>query len=99
MPLNLDFTGMTEEEIDSYCEAHADEICAYAHSLDPNHTTPMTTAETGTLALRSARHANDRQRVCNLVEEARRTGSSPERIARLLRLPVGEVQARYSSTG
>lgn len=98
MPLNLDFTGMTEEEIDSYCEAHADEICAYAHSLDPNHTTPMTTAEQG-LWRSALRAANDRQHVCDLVEEARRTGSSPERIAKLLRLPVDEVQALYSSTG
>ncbi|WP_419908715.1 hypothetical protein [Candidatus Poriferisodalis sp.] len=98
MPLNLDFSGMTEEEIDSYCEAHADEICAYAHSLDPNHTTPMTTAEQE-LWRCALRAANDGQRVCDLVEEARRTGSSPERIAKLLRLPVDEVQALYSSTG
>lgn len=98
MPLNLDFTGMTEEEIDRYCEAHADEICAYAHSLDPTHTTPMTTAEQE-LWRCALRAASDRQHVCDLVEEALRTGSSPERIARLLRLPVDEVQARYSSTG
>lgn len=98
MPLNLDFTGMTEEEIDSYCEAHADEICAYAHSLDPNQTTPMTTAEQE-LWRCALRAASDRQLVCDLVEEARRTGSSPERIARLLRLPVDEMRARYSSTG
>lgn len=97
MPLNLDFTGMTEEEIDSYCEAHADEICAYAHSLDPKHTTPMTAAEQE-LWRCALRAASDRQRVCDLVEEARRTGSSPERIAKLLRLPVDEVQARYSRT-
>ncbi|WP_420440494.1 hypothetical protein [Candidatus Poriferisodalis sp.] len=97
MPLNLDFTGMTEEEIDSYCEAHADEICAYAHSLDPGHTTPMTAAEQQ-LWRWALSATNDRQQVCDLVADARRTGSSPERIARLLALPVHEVQTRYSRT-
>lgn len=97
MPLNLDFTGMTEEEIDSYCEAHADEICAYAHSLDPGHATPMTAAEQQ-LWRYALSATNDRQQVCDLVANARRTGSSPERIADLLRLPVDELQARFGST-
>lgn len=98
MPLNLDFTGMTDEEIDSYCKAHADEICAYAHSLDPDHATPMTAAEQQLWHIGLA-PVKDRHRVCELIEDARRTGSSPERVAKLLRLSVDEVQTRFVTTG
>lgn len=98
MPLSLDFTGMTEEEIDSYCETHADEICEYAHSLDPEHAATMTAAEQRLWSYALAASSDCRD-MCDLVAEARRTGSSSERIAKLLRLSVHEVQARFGSTG
>ena len=96
MPLNLDFTGMTEDEIDSYCEQHADEICEYAHSLDPNQTTPMTAAEQRLWRL-ALSASTDRQQVCDLVADAHPTGSAWKHVAKLLRLSTDEVQARFGS--
>ena len=96
MPLNLDFTGMTEDEIDGYCEQHADEICEYAHSLDPSQTTSMTAAEQRLWRL-ALSASTDRQQVCDLVADALHTGSSWRRVAGLLRLPANEARAQFNS--